>query len=203
MFRAVPVVLVALLGPCSQCNGGASNGLERVDDASFEIDRNDHYGRPRGSTKRKSEFDRFLSFQVRFQSDCDYISEDPVNQHDWNKLMGLSTINVHDDSVRLGWRYEPATDEIELGLYAYRDGERIYDEVASIPLETWADVTLILSESEISVEVDGAVSSVTGRGSGTGLFNGTTWVLRTAYFGGDEKAPQDVHIDVRDIWTDE
>ena len=110
---AIPV----LVANCQTC-GSTGSGLTRVDDASFVIDAGGHDSTPGGitATRAQSHLDRFVSFQGKFSPDAAYASTDPVNQYDWNKLMGLTVTDIHEDSVRLGWRYVPSTDRIELGL---------------------------------------------------------------------------------------
>jgi hypothetical protein len=115
--------------------------------------------------------------------------------------MGITAVDIHGNSIRTGWRYEPSTDQIELGFYGYRDGVRISQQLTEVDLEEWVDVTLEFTEDRYYAEVNGHAHEVAGP-SDPGLFDRTTWVLRTAYFGGDETAPHDIHIDVRDVWTD-
>ena len=198
VLLAVPM----LISNCQSC-GSSSSGpsLASVSDAAFEIPAGSHDSSPGGidATRVQSDLDRFLSFQARFSPDAAYITADPANQGDWNKLMGLTTVNIHGDSLRLGWRYAPASGLIELGLYAYVDGARVDQLITSVPLDTWLDATLLWTEDLVHAEVNGVVAEAPGPAA---YIPRSTWVLRTAYFGGDETAPQDIHVDVRDVWTD-
>jgi hypothetical protein len=201
VLRATIFAVPVLVATYTDCGGGSN--LDPVNDASFEIREGKHDSNPAGLKKMQveSEVDRLLTFQAFFHSDAAYLTTDPVNQHDWNKLMGITAVDIHGNSIRTGWRYEPSTDQIELGFYGYRDGVRVSQQLTEVDLEEWVDVTLEFTEDRYYAEVNGHAHEVAGP-SDPGLFDRTTWVLRTAYFGGDETAPHDIHIDVRDVWTD-
>lgn len=173
----------------------------RLPDRSFEIPAGSHDSVPGGiaATRVQNDLDRFLIFQLWFHADAAYLTTDPANQADWNKLMGLTTLDIHGDSLRLGWRYDPVDDEIELGLYAYIHGVRVDQYITSVAVETVHDVTLSWTEDLLSAEVDGISVEVAGPMAHAPR---VTWVLTTTYFGGDETAPHDIHVEVRDIWTD-
>lgn len=172
-----------------------------LSDNRFVVRAGSHDSIPGGiaATRIQADLDRFLIFQAYFHADAAYLTVDPANQADWNKLMGLTTVDIHGDSLRLGWRYDPVDDEIELGLYAYVNGARVDAYITSVPLDTVHDVTMAWSEDRLSVEVDGIEVEVPGPRAYTTRI---TSVLTTTYFGGDETAPHDIHVDVRDVWTD-
>ena len=59
----------------------------------------------------------YFRYNVKFYPSCRYnIGED---QSDINKLFGLSFGFHHNQSERIGWRYDRITDKIELLLYTY------------------------------------------------------------------------------------
>ena len=199
MLRAVLFAVPVFVSQCDSCGG--SNG-KALDDRSFVIHEGGHDSDPGGITamRTQSEIDRWVTFRAYFHGDAAYLTTTPQNQWDWNKLMGLSSADIHEDSIRLGWRYDPTADAIDLGFYGYRDGERIMEEMATVPLDTWVDVRLEMSEDHLYVAVDGVAHEVLPGVSGGAVR--TTWVLASAYYGGDEVAPQDIHIDVTDVRTD-
>lgn len=51
------------------------------------------------------------------------------DQHDVNKLLGVSYGFHHQNSDRIGFRYNPKIDAVELCKYCYVDGKRIPTEV--------------------------------------------------------------------------
>lgn len=71
---------------------------------------------------------------VTFDESFKYKTDDPANQEDWNKLLGVSwgfyplfkQFQMHENSSRFGVRYNPNTDCIEITPYYYNNGERCY-----------------------------------------------------------------------------
>jgi len=129
------------------------------------------------------------------------------NQLDWNKLFGLSgNWHHHDDSIRLGWRYNNETNKIEFCVYSYKDGMRVVK-----------DKTMLGFDLFPSIEVGETINFVFNYGSkkGEGLYLVRGYTKRTGgscffpfvfklpihyllypYFGGNEKAPTDIVLDM-------
>ena len=174
-----------------------------LDDITFKIERERHKSRPRGVRKLKlaRTFSRDLYFQVRFRSDARYTTATPSNQYDWNKLLGFTTNRIHKNSLRLGWRWNPTRAKFDLGFYGYRDSVRTMPELTSVDADTWVDVHIHFSDTRMAITADGVTHEETGA-MGVDWGPISTWLMRTAYFGGDEKSPQTMHIDVRGITVD-
>jgi hypothetical protein len=72
-----------------------------------------------------------LNKTFTFTDSCRYDLQNK-NQNDWNKLtgftLGLGVNEIHQNSVRVAWRYNKAEDVIELTWYCYKEGFRSYDE---------------------------------------------------------------------------
>ena len=143
--------------------------------------------------------DRTLHFQAQFQNDVPYTTSSPGDQTDWNKLMGLTTNRIHETSIRLGWAWNPKTSLVDLGFYGYVDGNRISQPLTSVPLMQWADVTIHMDNGGMSVTVNGNTKSVRQSLDFSSWIPTTSWVLLTCYFGGNETAPHDIHVDVQDV----
>ncbi len=62
------------------------------------------------------------SFTINFCINNDYNLEG-VDQYDWSKIAGFYAGRPSSNSMRLAWRYNPETDLIEIGVYAYVDGK--------------------------------------------------------------------------------
>ena len=183
-------------GPCTSAN---------LDDVSFRIPKKRHKSRPHGVRKLKlaKTFSRELHFQVRFNDDFRYTTADPQNQADWGKLLGFTTNRIHKNSIRLGWSWDPVKARVRLGYYGYLDGKRTMPELTTVALGEWADVTIRFDEGGMSLSVNGIEHSERGSLGVAGWVPVSTWLLRTAYFGGDEKAPHTMHIDVRGVVVDD
>ena len=140
--------------------------------------------------------DRQLNFRVSFATDAAYTSSNASNQSDWNKLMGLTTDRIHKNSIRLGWRWSPGKQKVELGFYGYLDSQRVMVYLTDVAPGASIDCELRMTNAGLSVRAGNAVYTQAGS-LGVGL--PTTWVLHSAYFGGDETAPHDIHVNVSGI----
>ena len=192
-MRALPFLVAILLG------AGCSS-----EDISFRIPAGKHNGKPKNLTHLEIDghFDRDMTFDVWFHTDTEYATVDPVNQHDWNKVMGFTTTGIHENSLRLGWRYEPDTDQIELGYYGYLNGTRTSHQLTSVDFETWIPIEIEMWTTGMAVTADGEIYELHEAIDMTFVIDDSTWALETIYFGGDETAPHEMHVDVRDIWVD-
>lgn len=135
-----------------------------------------------------------LKFIVRFDSSCIYQTIDPQNQWDINKLYGFADNNsFHQQySARFGWRWSEGA--LRLFAYTYNNAVRDSKELA---------VVTIGQEVHCAIKVNGASYifsvnekqetmprlSTTLTGKGYQLY---------PYFGGDEVAPHDVKIWIRE-----
>jgi hypothetical protein len=140
--------------------------------------------------------DRALRFRATFASDAAYTTQAASNQSDWNKLMGISTDRIHKNSIRIGWRWNPATSRVELGFYGYLNGTRLSQQLAEVALGQPIDCELHMTNLGLTASAGG--HSHTESGS-LGVSLPLTWVLHSAYFGGAETAPHDLHVTVTDI----
>ena len=176
-----------------------------IDDVSFRIPAKRHKSKPHGVRRLKlaKTFSRELHFQVSFGDGVRYTTADPQNQSDWNKLLGFTTNRIHKNSIRLGWSWNPATQRVRLGYYGYLDGARVMPQLTSVALGEWADVTIRFDDGGMSLSVNGVEHSERGSLGIASWVPVSTWFLRTAYFGGDEKAPHTMDLDVRGIVLDE
>jgi hypothetical protein len=136
-----------------------------------------------------------LNFTVRFDSSAIYKTNAEINQFDINKLYGFSDNNQdhHQYSARIGWSWNQ--NALRLYGYVYNDGKLIKQELG---------VAEIGKEIQCSIQVDGASyrfmmddahllmprASTTVSGKGYLLY---------PYFGGDETAPHDISIWIKNL----
>jgi len=171
-------------------------------DADFRIRAGDHDDSTSGGLKLfclGTRLDRSVSFQVLFPASAAYRTSAAANQLDWNKVMGITTLRIHHNSIRLGWRWLPSEDRMELGFYGYIRGRRIDQAIARVRLDEWVDVELRLHRGGLAVRVGSARYERAESLGLSSIFPTPTWILRTAYFGGDETAPHDMTVRVRSI----
>jgi hypothetical protein len=131
-----------------------------------------------------------LKFTVKFDSTAIYETASPENQYDINKLYGFSDNNSdhHQYSARFGWRWSDKA--LRLFAYIYNKGAVLSKELTTIAIG---------EEMNCSIKVTGSNYLFTAN-------NITTQLPRTAttekakgyqlypYFGGDEVAPHQVNI---------
>jgi hypothetical protein len=133
-----------------------------------------------------------LRFNVKFDSSAFYTSMLPRNQDDINKLYGFADNNQHHHlySARFGWRYSRGI--LSLHAYVYNNGERKQQHIAAIePGREYSCSVEVNADKYIfrlnSVVVDMPRMATTRKGYK--LF---------PYFGGDEVAPHDIRIWIKD-----
>ncbi len=136
-----------------------------------------------------------LKFVVKFDSSAIYKSMIPENQYDINKLYGFADNNREHQgfSARFGWRWSDGA--LRLFAYVYNDGVVTSREVG--PIRIGAEVTCsirVVGDAYIFSADNQALrmprTSTTPTAKGYQLY---------PYFGGDEAAPHDVTILIKNL----
>jgi hypothetical protein len=146
-----------------------------------------------------------LTQSIHFTDSCKYVlgGED---QFDINKVygVGFGLSHHHNNSVRIGWMYEPNSDRIRIYSYAYVNGRRTANFLISLAFHNLSSAGKIAScathimKSGNRVEVV-AVDNLGGRSNGSQAsyelderFYNSLYYYTGSYFGGTQKAPQDI-----------
>jgi hypothetical protein len=134
-------------------------------------------------------------FTVRFDSSAIYNTAIPLNQLDINKLYGFSDNAAlhHDFSARFGWRWSDGA--LRLFAYVYNGGTVASEEIGVIDIGKDIACALRVKGSQYEFRVGDKVKMMP-RASTTPTANG---YLLYPYFGGDEAAPHDVRIWIRNL----
>jgi hypothetical protein len=157
----------------------------------FLIQKGNHYAESRNSSEVKTNNFRF---QVMFDSSAVYKTIDPVNQYDINKLYGFSDCNsFHQaNSARMGWCW--VNNQLEIHAYGYKNGLRNSKFIKAIPIGKPVEMSISLTDSTYVFQVEDKTETLpracTGTSSGYKLF---------PYFGGDEVAPHNIVVKVKDL----
>jgi hypothetical protein len=157
----------------------------------FKIQKGNHYADARVTGEVKTTK---LRFQVIFDSTAVYKTIDPNNQFDINKLYGFSDCNTFHqmNSARMGWCW--ANNQLEIHAYGYHNGIRDSKLIKAIAIGKPAEMSITLTDSTYVFQVEDKIESLpracTGTSSGYKLF---------PYFGGDEVAPHDIIVKVKDL----
>lgn len=133
-------------------------------------------------------------FSVRFDSTAIYATTDPENQEDINKLWGFADNDKqhHEFSARIGWRWSGSA--LRLFGYVYNEGRVESKEITTVPIGAVASCRIAVQEGNYVFVVNGHQISLprkatTAKAKGYQLY---------PYFGGDEAAPHEVRIWLRE-----
>lgn len=136
-----------------------------------------------------------MAFTVRFDSSCIYQTANPENQDDISKLYGFSDNSaMHQDySARFGWRWSGGA--LRLFAYTYNKAVRESKELAVVPIGQAITCSIKVTSGAYVFSV-GKVSETMPRLSTTPTAKGYQLY---PYFGGDEAAPHEVRIWIKDL----
>lgn len=131
-----------------------------------------------------------MKFSVKFDSTAIYETLSSENQYDINKLYGFSDNNTdhHQYSARLGWRWSDKA--LRLFAYVYNEGAVASKELTTIAIGEEINCSIKVAGSNYLFTVNGITTQLprlatTEKGKGYQLY---------PYFGGDEVAPHQVTI---------
>ncbi|CAN5319376.1 hypothetical protein BH23BAC1_BH23BAC1_34820 [soil metagenome] len=151
------------------------------------------------STLQLATFDGTeLRFLAEFNNSAIYQTKDTVNQGDINKLMGFSDCNSqhHGNSARFGWSWDDYHQQLKIYAYAYKDGTIQKKYIKPVELNTIYEYRIRIERRKYQFILDGEMVEL-----GRGCTN-TRGMLRYylfPYFGGDEKAPHDITIRIKEL----
>lgn len=136
-----------------------------------------------------------FSFRAIFDSSAIYATVLPENQDDINKLYGFSDSMTHHhrNSARFGWNW--AGNALHIHAYTYEHGMRRSKELGTVPLHQAIDYRIAVEPGIYRFTVNGHTDTMT-RGSDDTLARGYKLL---PYFGGDEPAPHDIVIRIREM----
>lgn len=136
-----------------------------------------------------------IDIMVVFDSSCIYTNVDPVNQMDINKLIGFSDCNTHHqtNSARFGWNWQ--NDALHLHAYCYVNSERLYKDLGTVPLNEAQHLKMKVIDNGYLFELNEKTDTMLRNCNGTSI----TGYQLLPYFGGDETAPQDITIRIKQL----
>ena len=135
-----------------------------------------------------------LTFKAVFDSSCIYTTIDPVNQYDVNKLYGFSDCGSHHliNSARIGWRW--SNDSLRIFAFVHNDGAMLIREITTAKIGSAIKCQITCLDGSYNFEANGKTVSLARHCSG----NYTRYKLYP-YFGGDEFAPHDIRIQIKEV----
>lgn len=139
-----------------------------------------------------------LKFLAEFNDSAIYLSSDTVNQRDINKLYGFSDCSSQHqrNSARFGWSWDANTEELKIYAYCYEDGNIQKKYIKSVDLNTIYEYRIRIDGRKYYFTLDGEMVEMD---RGCNNKRGMVRYYLYPYFGGDEKAPHDISIRIKEI----
>jgi hypothetical protein len=136
-----------------------------------------------------------LKFIVRFDSTAIYQTVAAENQYDINKLYGFSDNNAdhHQFSARFGWRWSEGA--LHLFAYVYNSGVMSFEELGTVSIGTENTCSIKITPAEYIF----SLNKISKNMPRAGTTPTATGYQLYPYFGGDETAPHDIRIWIRDL----
>jgi hypothetical protein len=153
---------------------------------------------PKGQHSTQSPFkfvDRTaIRFEATFDNSARYSTAVASNQADINKLYGVSDCgtNHHLNSARFGWRWYQ--DRLEIHAYTYVQGKRNTAYITTVQPEQKNVYELELGDEEYTFRVNEKSLSLP-----RGCSQLSSGYQLYPYFGGNEPAPHDVTIRIKEM----
>jgi hypothetical protein len=136
-----------------------------------------------------------MKFVVKFDSSAIYQTINPANQYDINKLFGFSDNNAthHLFSARIGWRW--SDNALRLFGYVYNNGIQENKEIVAVTIGQEISCSIKCNTTNYTITANGNTITMP-RLSTTPLAKGYQLY---PYFGGDELAPHDITILIKEL----
>ena len=135
-----------------------------------------------------------INCEVVFDSSALYLSANGANQEDVNKLTGFSDCNDNHqrNSARIGWSWNGRA--VALYAYAYVNNERMIKTLSAVPLHKAVTCSVRAEGGQYYFSTGTVTDSIPRHCAG---YSGSRYKLYP-YFGGDETAPHDITIRIRE-----
>jgi hypothetical protein len=172
----------------------ATNSTTTVDGfTKYTIPKGAHYA---AGNAYKTVEATALKFVVKFDSSAIYQSVTEENQFDINKLYGFSDNKAahHSFSARFGWSWTAGA--LRLYGYVYNGGKVSSKEIAVVPIGQEIVCAIQVTATTYQFLVNGDMVASLERKAETPKAQG---YLLYPYFGGDEVAPHDVNIWIKNL----
>jgi len=169
---------------------------KEIDDLGFRV-----YTIPEGEHSSGNFINHPVNSKIEFNFVLDesaiYETEIAENQHDVNKIYGMSDFGARhqNHSIRLGWRY--INSKIELCWLRHEEGRHSSGTIRTIEIDEIYNAVINITTFYYQVVVNNDTTLVRRRPSGNwGLIR--RYYLYP-YFGGNEFAPHDITIRIKNL----
>lgn len=158
----------------------------------MEIAKNSHFINKLFPYALGLTFKGYLIGSFKFNGDVSYNLGDE-DQKDTNKLVGLSDdiFSHHNDSVRIGWRWDLEKSKVQMMAIFYVEGKRTIKPLTHIDPNRTYNYQIKIEKGYYEVEVNNRKARLK-RESGYNFLR----VILPPYFGGQKKAPKTFNFDL-------
>jgi len=135
-----------------------------------------------------------VKFLAKFDESAQYVTIDPFNQADINKLYGFSDCSTdhQSNSARFGWRWY--NNQLEILAYTYVNQVRREKFITAVNLNQAYEYELAATDTTYVFKLNGRTVEMDRGCSG----NSDKYKL-FPYFGGDETAPHTIKIEIKEL----
>jgi hypothetical protein len=185
-------ILLVLLASCKKVSDLVnSSDKDYTSYIEYEIPKGEHSTKQ--NTYKETEYSE-LRFLVKFDNSAVYTTINADNQLDVNKLYGFSDNNGkhHEFSARIGWRWSDGA--LRLFGYVYNNGVFDFKQIAAVSIGAEHECSIKVAGDQYIFSVDG--HSIAMPRASTGLT--AIGYKLFPYFGGDETAPHDIRIWIKE-----
>jgi hypothetical protein len=184
------VLSVIALSACQTVTVTPSPVTDEVKPVVYTIRKGEHSSEAPFQVRKVSA----LTFEATFNASAMYETANKENQADINKLYGVADCHTdhHSNSARFGWRW--FNNQLEIHAYTYLNKVRQSKLVDIVELNKAYTYEIILTDNKYTFKLNGKTVELprhcNGQGEGYQLY---------PYFGGDETAPHDIIIAIREL----
>ncbi len=146
----------------------------------YTISEGKHYANERHPAYITSPF-----LTVQFEPDASWYYASIYDTH-WNKLAGISSNRIHQNSIRIAWRCTHG--QIRIAIYEYRDGERVITPLGYV--YDWTSVIIEMDNNRVMFQE---------KYYDIGTHEQKGW-LAFPYFGGEATAPHNMEFRINLIY---
>jgi hypothetical protein len=190
MIRKLCILLTVFAAiSCKKENSAPAN--KTSDFKEFIIPQGEHYAR---NTEYRQLHVNAINFTAIFDSSCIYSTSKASNSGDVNKLYGFSDGNTphHENSARFGWVWNGQA--LEIYAYCYSNSIRQIKLLGTVAIGKQVDMSIRLNAAQYIFDLNGKSESMD-RNISSEFADGYQLY---PYFGGDEVAPHQIRILIRD-----
>lgn len=131
-----------------------------------------------------------IDFRFMFK-ESHYYDHTVKNGDDINKLYGITSTKIHENSARFGWRYI-GNDQFEIFAYYYVRGVRSWELLTTVDVDQYVDYSIDVSGNQYTFGANGEWHHV---------YNTKNIIAARSfpYFGGNNTSPHKMYFKIIEL----